>query len=327
MMSGVRILQGDCLATLRTLPASRARTCVSSPPYYGLRDYGHDAQIGLEETPEAYVVRLVEVFREVRRVLRDDGTLWLNLGDSYARLGGTDRKISSTGKVGNTLKTLELLPCRKQKPPNGLKEKDLLGIPWMVAFALRADGWFLRSAIVWHKPNPMPESVRDRPTSAHEMVFLMSKSQRYFYDAEAIAEQAQDWSSGGPGTGIAETQHYGASNGGNGGLAKIAARYKQGDVPTTRNARNVWTIATQPYSGAHFATMPPELAERCIKAGSKPGDTVLDPFGGGGTTGLVANRLGRSAVLCELNPDYVRLAFERIVADAPLLNTVEVTAA
>ncbi len=322
MMSGVRILQGDCLATLRALPASRAQTCVSSPPYYGLRDYGHDAQIGLEETPEAYVVRLVEVFREVRRVLRDDGTLWLNLGDSYARLGGTDRKISSTGKVGKTLKTLELLPCRKQKPPNGLKEKDLLGIPWMVAFALRADGWFLRSAIVWHKPNPMPESVRDRPTSAHEMVFLLSKRGAYFYDAAAIAEDAEESSLARLAQNVAMQAGSLRANGGaktNGPMRAVGG--------ATRNARNVWTIATQPYSGAHFATMPPELAERCIKAGSKPGDTVLDPFGGGGTTGLVANRLGRSAVLCELNPDYVRLAFERIVADAPLLNTVEVTAA
>lgn len=320
-MSGVRILQGDCLATLRTLPEGSAQTCVTSPPYYGLRDYGVDGQIGLEDTPDAYCARMVEVFREVRRVLRNDGTLWLNLGDSYHNLrthmnGGVPTNTVHVG--GSRDGTEGFGRANRNKRLPGVKDKDLLGVPWMVAFALRADGWFLRSAIVWHKPNPMPESVRDRPTSTYEMVFLLAKSGRYFYDAEAIAEQ---------GTGIAETQHYGAGNGGNGGLSKIAARYKAGDAPTTRNARNVWTIATQPYSGAHFATMPPELAERCIKAGSKTGDTVLDPFGGAGTTGLVANRLGRSAVLCELNPEYVRLASERITADAPLLNTVEVAAA
>lgn len=309
----VNILVGDCLASLKTMADQSVQTCVTSPPYYGLRDYGHDGQIGLEETPEAYVVRLVEVFREVRRVLRDDGTLWLNLGDSYARSGGTDRKISSTGKVGNTLKTLELLPCRKQTPPIGVKEKDLLGIPWMVAFALRADGWYLRQDIIWHKPNPMPESVTDRCTKAHEYVFLLTKRARYFYDADAIKEEGVIPA----GTLAAKGSAERASQP---GVNSRPPEYKLYDG--TRNARSVWTITTQPYSGAHFATMPPALAERCIKAGSKPGDTVLDPFGGAGTTGLVADRLNRSAILCELNPNYAALANTRIKEDAPLFSEV-----
>lgn len=312
-MTSSTILIGDCLEVLRGLPDGMAQTCVTSPPYYGLRDYGHVGQIGLEATPDAYVARLVDVFREVRRVLRDDGTLWLNLGDSYARAGGTDRQISSTGKVGNTLKTLEMLPCRKQAPPDGLKDKDLLGIPWMVAFALRADGWWLRQDIIWHKPNPMPESVTDRCTKAHEYVFLLTKSARYFYDATAIAEEA-DY----PGD---DRHNRGDTRKSVDPLCADGGSRARTSNPIglTRNARNVWTIATQPYSGAHFATMPPALAERCIKAGSKPGDMVLDPFGGAGTTGLVADRLGRSATLIELNAEYARLARERITADAPLL--------
>jgi DNA modification methylase len=313
------ILIGDCLEVLRGLPDGMAQTCVTSPPYYGLRDYGHVGQIGLEETPDAYVARLVDVFREVRRVLRDDGTLWLNLGDSYARAGGTDRQISSTCKVGNTLKTLEMLPCRKQAPPDGLKDKDLLGIPWMVAFALRADGWWLRQDIIWHKPNPMPESVTDRCTKAHEYVFLLTKSARYFYDAAAIAEDAAYTGiTGMDGSGFKPPQNFSGKH--SGGSETLPARKTvPGMDDGKRNARSVWPIATQPYSGAHFATMPTALAERCIRAGSKPGDMVLDPFGGAGTTGLVADRLGRSATLIELNPEYARLARERITADAPLL--------
>jgi DNA modification methylase len=307
-VTGPRILIGDCLELLRGLPDGMAQTCVTSPPYYGLRDYGCAGQIGLEATPDAYVARLVDVFREVRRVLRDDGTLWLNLGDSYARAGGTDRQISSTGKVGNTLKTLEMLPCRKQAPPDGLKDKDLLGIPWMVAFALRADGWWLRQDIIWHKPNPMPESVTDRCTKAHEYLFLLTKSARYFYDAAAIAEEAERGDAGSRFDQGKTAQHQ---------LDRQASGARIDDG--RRNARSVWPIATQPYSGAHFATMPPALAERCIKAGSRPGDMVLDPFGGAGTTGLVADRLGRSATLIELNQEYARLARERITADAPLL--------
>jgi len=302
-VTGPRILIGDCLEVLRGLPRGMAQTCVTSPPYYGLRDYGHAGQIGLEATPDAYVARLVDVFREVRRVLRDDGTLWLNLGDSYA----SDSKWGgATG--GKHVKALHgEAGAGRGKRQTGMKDKDLLGIPWMVAFALRADGWYLRSAIVWHKPNPMPESVRDRPTSAYEQVFLLSKRASYYYDAAAIAEQSEG------------RELFGNSRS-KGHCEQRQDNDRRDMTPTeTRNARNVWTIATQPYSGAHFATMPPALAERCIKAGSKPGDMVLDPFGGAGTTGLVADRLGRSATLIELNPEYARLARERITADAPLL--------
>jgi DNA modification methylase len=327
-MASNTILIGDCLTTLRTLPDGAAQTCVTSPPYYGLRDYGVAGQIGLEETPDAYVARLVDVFREVRRVLRDDGTLWLNLGDSYARSeakGGSGPGGKNCAAYGNVYGLAQSAKVgssdgavgRGDRPgsrlaADGVKYKDLLGIPWMVAFALRADGWWLRSDIIWHKPNPMPESVRDRPTSAHEHVFLLSKRASYFYDAAAIAEPADF-----PGddrhnrTDARKVSDPMCADGG--------SRARTGN-PTglTRNARNVWTIATQPYSGAHFATMPPDLAERCIKAGSRPGDTVLDPFSGAGTTGLVADRLNRDAILCELNPEYARLARERIKDDAPL---------
>ena len=331
----IRILEGDCLASLRTLPDGIAQTCVTSPPYYGLRDYGHAGQIGLEETPDAYVARLVDVFREVRRVLRDDGTLWLNLGDSYARAGG-EGGCGPNAQVGNNTQSGERR--RMLVPPAGYKPKDLLGIPWMVAFALRADGWWLRKDIIWAKPNPMPESVTDRPTSSHEHVFLMAKSARYFYDAAAVRQPLADASysrlaqdvdsqagsaraNGGPKTnGTMKAVRFGGNKGQgeHGNAARRASGNEWEPKTETANARDVWTIATQPYSGAHFAVMPPDLAERCIKAGSKPGDTVLDPFGGAGTTGLVADRLGRGAILCELNPEYARLARERITADAPL---------
>jgi DNA modification methylase len=305
------------------LPDASVQCCVTSPPYFGLRDYGHDGQIGLEETPDAYVAEMVALFREVRRVLKDDGTLWLNLGDSYARTGGTDRKVSATATVGSTRNTLNQITDRTTTAAKfGAKEKDLLGIPWRVAFALQADGWYLRSDIIWHKPNPMPESVTDRPTKAHEYVFLLTKSARYYYDSAAIAEEAKDWSSGGPGTGIVPTKHYSENNGGNAGLSSLAAKYKAGNQALTRNARTVWSITTQPFKGAHFATMPPELAERCIRAGSKLGDTVLDPFGGAGTTGLVADRLGRDATLIELNPAYAALARQRITNDLPMFAEV-----
>jgi DNA modification methylase len=240
------------------------------------------------------------VFREVRRVLRDDGTLWLNLGDSYAA-GGNGGGNKNDTNVGS-------LTVGRKLPPFGYKPKDLLGIPWMVAFALRADGWWLRQDIIWHKPNPMPESVTNRCTKAHEYVFLLTKSARYFYDAAAIAEEAERGDAGSRFDQGKTAQHQ---------LDRQASGARIDDG--RRNARSVWPIATQPFSGAHFATMPPALAERCIRAGSRPGDMVLDPFGGAGTTGLVADRLGRSATLIELNPEYARLARERITADAPLL--------
>lgn len=379
----VSILTGDVFDVLPTLPDASAQMCVTSPPYWGLRDYGVAGQLGLERTPEEYVARMVAVFREVGRVLRDDGTLWLNLGDSYARSQETNvpqtknrpvafphhaKAGSSDGAVG-----------RADRPGTrsgvgGLKPKDLVGIPWRVAFALQADGWYLRSDIIWHKPNPMPESVTDRPTKAHEYLFLLAKSERYVYDADAIAEDV-----------TAEPKICGPKN---------DASRNDGDRVGilrgngfTRNRRSVWSVGTQPFREAHFATFPPKLIEPCILAGSarqacehcgaawerivdrgplvdqrqNPGkpshltpqgylrdgksrcgvneysetvgwqprctcegamgsgrSVVLDPFGGAGTTGLVADRLGRDAVLIELNPAYAEMARTRITDDAPL---------
>jgi DNA modification methylase len=326
----VRIIEGDCLASLRTLPDASVQCCVTSPPYYGLRDYGVEGQIGLEDTPDAYVARLVGVFREVRRVLADDGTLWLNLGDSYAATGKSGGGAQGARWADHGADTCGPRGGKWSPAPAGTKPKDLLGIPWMVAFAVRADGWFLRSDIIWHKPNPMPESVRDRPTSAHEHVFLLSKRDRYFYDAEAIAEPFADERMGASG---AKALPYSAGSGRHDSLAQDG-RAGLGAHPAVgyRNARNVWTIATQPFAATsvpgwnedhdHYAVMPPDLAERCVKAGSKPGDTVLDPFGGAGTTGMTADRLGRHAILCELNPKNVRLARARIAGDAPLFAEV-----
>ena len=308
-MTRAVIHPGDCLASLRRLPDGVARCCVTSPPYWGLRDYGVAGQLGLEVTPDAYVVGMVEVFREVRQMLADDGTLWLNLGDSYASQGGAhgSRDDNQTG-VG--AKRLHLEGAGDKAPrttPVGLKPKDLVGIPWRVAFALQADGWYLRSDIIWHKPNPMPESVLDRPTKAHEYVFLLSKRERYYYDAGAIAEEA-----------IHAGETVTNANGKNGQMGQFGQTrggfLRDGGVKVkdTRNARSVWSIATRPYPEAHFATFPEELPSRCLRAGSAPGDTVLDPFGGSGTTGAVAVGLGRSAILCELNPAYVELARQRI---------------
>jgi site-specific DNA-methyltransferase (adenine-specific) len=273
-----RIILGDCVSGLRTLDDASVHCCVTSPPYWGLRDYGHEGQIGLEATPEAYVERLVEVFREVRRVLRDDGTCWLNLGDSYG------------------------------------SGKQLVGIPWRVAFALQADGWHLRQDIIWHKPNPMPESVRDRCTKAHEYVFLLTKSGRYFYDADAVKVDAS------PAT--AERNKHGFNGAFKGQFQGTPREERwQNGRPIEKpqfaadgkaNRRSVWTITTKPYRGAHFATMPPDLAETCIRAGCPEGGTVLDPFAGSGTTLAAAAELGRSAVGCELNPAYLALAEERI---------------
>jgi DNA modification methylase len=311
----VRILHGDCRDVLKTLPAESVHCCVTSPPYFGLRDYGHDGQIGLEPTPDAFVAELVAVFREVRRVLREDGTLWLNLGDSYASGGRTKRDVGSENK-GNAG------AAQPFRPTDGAKPKDLLGIPWRVAFALQADGWYLRQDIIWHKPNPMPESVTDRCTKAHEYVFLLSKSGRYFYDAAAIADPAVYAGQTCPvgGRNIAEWEEWSDSE------AKTFERRTRPkapiDVGETRNKRSVWTIATRAFTGAHFATMAPDLAETCIKAGCPEGGTVLDPFGGAGTTGLVADRLQRDAVLIELNPAYADIAQRRIVGDAPLFAEV-----
>ena len=284
---------GDCLEVLRTLPEASVQCCVTSPPYYGLRDYGHADQIGLEQSPEEYVAKLVAVFREVQRVLKDDGTLWLNLGDSYANGGrqsrDTDDKLSQRGM--------------NVRPDDGAKPKDLLGIPWRVAFALQADGWYLRQDIIWAKPNPMPESVRDRCTKAHEYLFLLSKADRYYFDADAIAEPSIKGSAG---------SRFDAGKTALHGLGRSSE--KDRIERDSRNRRSVWTIATRPYKGAHFATFTPALVEPCVLAGCPVGGTVLDPFSGSGTTAAVATSLGRRAIGIELNAEYLPLAHERISA-------------
>jgi DNA modification methylase len=305
---------GDTLAILRSAPDACVQTVVTSPPYWGLRDYGQEAQIGLEPTPEDYVERIVEVFREVRRVLRDDGTVWLNLGDSYSAQPG-QRK--STDKAGEKQQTKRGSTEVGSHAVPGLKPKDLVGIPWRVAFALQADGWYLRSDIVWAKPNPMPESVTDRPTKAHEYVFLLSKSARYFYDAGAVKEQGTNRPPGNAShkhtTAYAEGDEFSRTKG---GLLDIGAREQ-------RNLRTVWNIATKPFPGAHFATFPQQLVEPCVKAGSAEGDVILDPFAGSGTVGVVALRLGRRFIGIELNPEYAEMAEQRITTSVTSLCTHE----
>lgn len=305
------ILVGDSLEMLRSLPASSVNCAVTSPPYYGLRDYGVSGQIGLEETPDAFVAKLVEVFREVRRVLKDDGTLWLNLGDSYfakppGNPGAMQRSNGTTRARGEDSTIDRRLSAQRGIPP-GCKAKDLIGIPWRVAFALQADGWYLRQDIIWHKPNPMPESVRDRCTKAHEYIFLLSKSRKYYFDSEAIKEpmklssvkrQETGWN-GDRKRGMPTTlsphsmSHYGKPSGG------------------MRNKRSVWTVTTKPFKGAHFATFPPDLVEPCILAGCPVGGTVLDPFFGAGTTGFVAQKLNRKYIGIELNAEYAEIAKRR----------------
>jgi len=357
------VLTGDCRETLRTLPTESVHCVVTSPPYWGLRDYGlpplvwggsagceHEwgselphtkgtgghspkqdsnkgswqegettngsfcrrcgawrGSLGLEPTPELYVQHMVEVFREVRRVMRDDATLWLNMGDSYNNKPGNPQHTGDAkwnGKKGAGVWA------------PGLKPKDLCGIPWRLAFALQADGWWLRSDIIWHKTNPMPESVRDRPTKAHEYLFLLSKSKRYHYDADAVREPAKPEHAGryksAMYVGDKESSGAGRPNG-----APNTAGMKE--YTGKRNRRSVWRLPTQPFKGAHFATFPEALVEPCIKAGCPEGGTVLDPFGGSGTVGVVATRLGRDFILCELNPEYVGLAAERLAQVQPRL--------
>lgn len=329
-MAVARILVGDVRHRLADLPDCSIQTCVTSPPYWGLRDYGHDGQIGLEQTPDEYVAELVEVFREVRRVLADDGTLWLNLGDSYAAGAYSSRqRLDELGEryTGGGVKHSEPRTA-PSKLALGLKPKDLVGIPWRVAFALQADGWWLRQDIIWAKPNPMPESVTDRCTKAHEYVFLLTKSARYYYDAAAIAEpflhgDMQREAKRRKAAGLLRTGEYMVGSGRNdgdsytGGVGFASAK-------DARNKRDVWTIATKPYAGAHFAVMPEALAEPCILAGSRPGDLVLDPFTGSGTVGVVALRHDRDFIGTELNPEYAALAEARIYDDGPLMNTIEV---
>lgn len=368
MVKMVTILIGDCLDVLKTLPDCSVHCCVTSPPYWGLRDYGVEGQFGMERTPEEYVAKMVAVFHEVRRVLRDDGTLWLNLGDSYASTtkgdGGTaGMQLSNAGSFYSASRRFE----------HGLKPKDLVGVPWRVAFALQSDGWYLRQDIIWHKPNPMPESVKDRCTKAHEYVFLLTKSARYYYDAEAISEPSKY-----PDDNRKARQNHSDYELmiGDGGQVRAVLNPKGARTYPTRNRRSVWTIVPKPYSGAHFAVMPADLVEPCILAGTSergccpacgkpwervvdkanpkgrvdrggPNDgprdagiwsgragtresttigwqpgctcspcepvpcTVLDPFGGSGTTGYVASRNGRRAVMIELNPKYAKLAYSR----------------
>lgn len=301
---------GDCLQSMGFMGDQSVHTCVTSPPYFGLRDYGVDGQIGLEPTPEEFVAALVAVFREVRRVLRDDGTLWLNLGDSYSRppaKGGSGPGGKNRDWYGDNYGK-----ARGSAIPAGLKDKDSIGIPWRVAFALQADGWYLRQDIIWHKPNPMPESVKDRCTKAHEYIFLLSKGPKYYFDHEAIKEPAVGGQTGRATSFKREGSKRAQAIPGQTVGTHRADREDVAYNGETRNRRSVWTVTTKPFKGAHFATFPPDLIEPCILAGCPEGGTVLDPFGGAGTTGLVAEKHGRNAVLCELNPEYAEMAAERI---------------
>lgn len=321
------LLHGDSLQVLSGIDDQQVRCCVTSPPYYGLRDYGVEGQLGLEGTPEEYVERLVSVFREVRRVLTDDGTLWLNLGDSYAGGGCGSRDPDRWPKQSRNRGSARAVMREHSKKMTGYKSKDLLGIPWMAAFALRADGWYLRSDIVWHKENPMPESVKDRPTRAHEFLFLLTKSENYYFNHNAIKEPA-----------VGNTVHaltggqrrknkkqnsdtprerknakaQGRQNRGDHRVVGFQDRWNKADKSPTRHKRDVWTVNAQPYKGAHFAVMPEKLVEPCVLAGSKPGDIVLDPFCGSGTVGVVSLRHGRNFVGVDLNTEYLKLAGKRI---------------
>ncbi len=301
----IKILQGNCLDKLKELSGQSINTCITSPPYWGLRDYGEDKQLGMEDTPEEFVNNLVEVFREVKRVLRDDGTVWLNLGDSYSsggRTTTTNQSLRGDKDYGVT----------RPKPSKGIKPKDLIGIPWRVAFALQKDGWYLRQDIIWNKPNPMPESVKDRCTKAHEYIFLLSKSPKYYFDNEAIKEDAKF--PDGPNTpkSIKAVDGVYSKN-----LQKIGANPK-------RNKRSVWTVTTKPFKGAHFATFPMDLIEPCVLAGCPENGTVLDPFGGSGTTGIVASNHNRKAVLIELNTEYIEIARQRIQDQGGLFTDLEI---
>jgi len=327
----VRILKGDCRDVLRSLPDESVHCVVTSPPYWGLRDYGVAGQLGMESSVGEHVAVMVGVLREVRRVLRKDGTLWLNYGDCYAT-SPNGRSAVATKAAGKDDRTF------RDKPFSTigglLKAKDLCMIPNRLAIALQEDGWWVRSEIIWHKPNPMPESIKDRPGTSHEKVWMLSKSERYFYDNEAVAEPAAYVGVTGQDANgfknplrfegkMAKSDKQGGHGPRHAGFNKRwDEKEARGECATTRNLRNVWTIPTAPFPDAHFATFPPELAERCIKAGCPEGGTVLDPFGGAGTTGMVADRLKRDAILIELNPDYAEIAERRIHSDAGMFAAV-----
>ena len=297
------ILFGDCRETLGAFLPNSARMCVTSPPYYGLRNYGDEEnQIGLEQSPEEYVDEMVKVFREVKNVLTNDGTCWVNIGDSYYNYRPGRGQGLAKQTVSNTRQDLPDVCPRRGNRIEGVKEKDLIGIPWMFAFAMRADGWYLRQDIIWHKPNPMPESVKDRCTKAHEYIFLFSKDKKYYYDNEAIKEPVkQDWGTRDRTNGKYHNKGTGLQP--HSGLTKSYEK---------RNKRSVWSVNKKPYKGAHFATYPSELIEPCIRAGSVKGDIILDPFMGSGTSACVAKELGRDYIGCELNQEYGKLIKERL---------------
>ena len=305
------IIEGDCIEKLKELPEKSINTCVTSPPYYALRNYKMDGQVGVEETPDDYVQKIVQVFREVRRVLKDDGTIWINLGDSYAGSGG----------AGNQFDQIEngLSPYKQTGSPKdiGLKPKDLIGIPWRVAFALQADGWYLRSDIIWHKPNPMPESVKDRPTKSHEYIFLMSKNRTYYYDQESIKTPVKQENMKGTTTHKRSTKDWGDGT----GVKTHNGFDKSYDMA---NKRDVWTVPTDKFEGQHFATFPKELIKPCILAGCPEGGTVLDPFNGSGTTCIVSLQNNRKYIGIELNPEYCIIAHKRISTEvSPLISIME----
>lgn len=306
------LLCGDALERLRTLDADSVHCCVTSPPYYNLRDYGVDGQIGREDTPEEYISRLVAVFREVRRVLRPDGTLWLNIGDSYATRSGPQPPRNTRNQFGHTAKGV----------PAGYKYKDLIGIPWMLAFALRSDGWYLRRDIIWHKTNAMPESVQDRCAKAHEYIFLLSKSAHYYFDAAAIREpcgtkrNARTFRGGGAYTGGRSFR--------NSACVERESHGNSTNNTRSRNKRSVWSMATGQFKAAHYATFPERLVEPCILAGCPEGGTVLDPFTGSGTTGVVAKRLRRNFVGIEISREYCAMAEGRIFAAMPELDQMHI---
>ena len=313
MKDRYQIIQGDCRESLKTLTENSVNCCVTSPPYFGLRSYGGGTdEIGIEDRVEDYIQSLVDVFREVRRVLRPDGTLWLNLGDSYM----AQKNVAPPPQTIGGQRDMPIGIPGNRKNQNGLKHKDLIGIPWRVALALQADGWWLRQDIIWHKPNPMPESVEDRCTRAHEYIFMLSKKSHYYYDHEAIKEPAQNWgtrdrSEMRDGTTDPKLKHHGLKG-------------KEWEENPMKNKRSVWTVNTKGYKGAHFAVYPKQLVLPCILAGCPQDGTVLDPFNGSGTTGIVALQNNRRYIGLELNPEYVKLAEARIAEEvSPLTSLFE----
>lgn len=300
-----KVYFGDCRDSMRQMAKDgiKVQTCVTSPPYYGLRDYGHDGQIGNEQTPKQFIDNLVEVFACVWDILADDGTLWVNLGDSYYNYRPGKGQALSKQSVATNNQDLPQECARRANKLDGYKEKDLMGMPWRLAFALQDFGWYLRQDIIWHKPNPMPESVKDRCTKSHEYIFLLSKKPHYYFNNEAIKENLEH----------PEIKNATFGNLGGTGIKGLQYSGKNYIPPEKRNKRDVWTVTSKPYSGSHFAVYPPDLIEPCILAGSKSGDIVLDPFFGSGTTGMVAQNLGRKWIGCELNKDYESLQNERLI--------------